>query len=71
MPIEHKVVEQIGEASKTAGKVEIRKKCRNYALKFVDRQRDEFRRLGVQGDFEHPYLTLSAEYENSIVDSFH
>jgi isoleucyl-tRNA synthetase len=70
MPIEHKVVQEMGDAAKTAGKVDIRKKCRNTALKFVDRQRDEFRRLGVQGDFEHPYLTLSPEYENSIVDSF-
>jgi isoleucyl-tRNA synthetase len=70
MPIEHKVVEQLGEAAKTMGKVEVRKKCRNYALKFMERQRDEFLRLGVRGDFEHPYLTLSPEYEDRIVDSF-
>ena len=71
MPIEHKVVEQLGEAAKTIGKIELRKKCRNYALKFMERQKKEFLRLGVQGDFDHPYLTLSARYENSIVDSFH
>lgn len=70
MPIEHKVVELLGDAAKTTGKVDLRKKCRNYALKFMERQRDEFRRLGVRGDFEHPYLTLSEQYENCIVDSF-
>lgn len=67
MPIEHKVVEQLGPKAKALSKVEIRKECRNYAAKFLDRQRDEFKRLGVFGDFENPYMTMSPAYELSLV----
>ena len=58
MPIEHKVVEKLGSKAKTMTKVEIRKECKEYAQKFLDRQRDEFKRLGVIGNFDHPYMTM-------------
>lgn len=70
MPIEHRVVEEMGAAAKTASKTEIRKKCREYALRFLDVQRGQFKRLGIFADWEHPYLTLSPEYEGKIVEAF-
>ena len=45
---------------------EVRQACRDYAMKFVDIQRTEFKRLGVLGDWDHPYLTLHASYEGAI-----
>ncbi len=67
MPIEHKVVEQLGPKVKAMSKVEIRNECRKYAGKFLDRQREEFKRLGVFGDFEKPYSTMDPAYELSLV----
>jgi isoleucyl-tRNA synthetase len=64
LPIELQVEQEIGRAEKAAlGPVEFRRLCDAYARKFVDFQRDEVRRLGVVGDWEHPYLTLSPDYE--------
>ncbi len=48
------------------GPAEVRKACREYALKFVGIQREEFKRLGVLGDWARPYLTLDASYEGAI-----
>ncbi|MGE0869156.1 MAG: isoleucine--tRNA ligase [Kofleriaceae bacterium] len=45
---------------------EVRRACRDYALKFVAIQRDEFKRLGILGDWDHPYLTLDKSYEGAI-----
>lgn len=68
MPIEHKVVEKLGGAkTKAMSKVELRAECRKYAEKFLDRQRDEFKRLGIFGDFGHPYMTMDPTYELSLV----
>ena len=58
MPIEHKVIEQLGSKAKGMSKLEIRKECKKYAEKFLERQKEEFKRLGVFGDFNHPYKTL-------------
>ncbi|HEY3804446.1 MAG TPA: isoleucine--tRNA ligase [Kofleriaceae bacterium] len=52
--------------SATMSAAEIRAACRNYALKFVEIQRTEFQRLGVLGDWAHPYLTLDRTYEGAI-----
>jgi len=49
---------------------EFRTKCREYALRFVDIQRDEFKRLGVLADWENPYLTLHRVYEETIAREF-
>jgi isoleucyl-tRNA synthetase len=67
MPIEHKVMEKLGSKAKTMTKVEIRNECRQYAQKFLDRQKDEFKRLGIFGDFDHPYMTMDPAYELSLV----
>ncbi|WP_324667656.1 isoleucine--tRNA ligase [Geochorda subterranea] len=70
MPIEHEVVRRHGVDRHAMPVVEFRRLCREYALHFVDVQREEFKRLGVWGDWEHPYLTLEPEYEARQVELF-
>lgn len=70
LPIELKVVESLGEKAHSIDPVELRKHCRKYAEKYVKIQMDAFKRLGVIGDFENPYLTMSKEYEIAIVEAF-
>ncbi|HOE65260.1 MAG TPA: class I tRNA ligase family protein, partial [Candidatus Hydrogenedentes bacterium] len=70
LPIEHKVVNELGDKAKTMSQVEIRRQCRAFALRYVDQHRQGFKRLGVTGDWERPYLTLSPEYVATIVRVF-
>jgi isoleucyl-tRNA synthetase len=64
LPIEHKVVQEMRKAGETsADPATIRKACEAYARKYIDIQREQFKRLGVLGDWENPYLTLNKEYE--------
>ncbi len=64
LPIELQVEKNIGRAKKLAlSKVEIRRLCKEYAEKYISIQRDEFKRLGVLGDWEKPYRTLDPSYE--------
>ena len=64
LPIELQVEKNVGRAKKlTMTKPEIRRLCKDYAEKYVSIQRDEFKRLGVLGDWDHPYLTLHPAYE--------
>lgn len=70
LPIEHQVLKELGEKKKTIQTPAIRKLCRDYAEKFYKIQRDEFRRLGVLGDWEHPYLTMNHAYEATILREF-
>lgn len=67
LPIELAVERVLGPKRQAMSAAEFRRACRDYALKFVDIQRNEFRRLGVLGDWEHPYLTLDKTYEGAIV----
>jgi isoleucyl-tRNA synthetase len=70
LPIEYKVLSELGEDAKQKSRMEIRAGCAEYALKYVDIQREQFRRLGVLGDWDKPYLTMSHEYESKIVEVF-
>jgi len=70
LPIEHKVVSELGEKAKSLSQVEIRRRCRAFALKYVDIHRRGFKRLGVTGDWQNPYLTLSPEYVATIIRCF-
>jgi len=64
LPIELQVEKNIGRAKKLAlSKAEIRRLCKEYAEKYISIQRDEFKRLGVLGDWERPYRTLDPAYE--------
>lgn len=66
LPIEHQVEINMGEKKAELSKLDIRKECRKYAAEYIDIQRDEFKRLGVLGLWEDPYLTMKNEYESSI-----
>ncbi len=67
LPIEKAIERELGSKRGAMSPAEFRRACREYALKYVDIQRTEFKRLGVLGDWEHPYLTLDGTYEGSIV----
>ncbi|MCM0081274.1 isoleucine--tRNA ligase [Geomonas sp. Red32] len=66
LPIELQVEKNLGSKKHEISKLEMRKLCREYAQKFVSIQRAEFERLGVIGDWEHPYLTMHNSYEGAI-----
>jgi len=63
LPIELQVEKNLGSKKHQMTKAEMRKECRVYAKKFIDIQREEFKRLGVLGDWDNPYLTMNYEYE--------
>ena len=63
LPIELKVEHELGEAKQKLSILDIRERCRQYALKYLDIQREEFKRLGVLGTWELPYLTMDPSYE--------
>ena len=64
LPIEFKVVQEMRkEGRKDATSADIRKACEVYARKYIDIQREQFKRLGVFGDWDNPYLTLDKKYE--------
>src|SRR6266550_2977184 len=64
LPIEFKVTQDMRKAGDTASDAAtIRKACEAYARKYIEIQRAQFKRLGVLGDWDNPYLTLNKEYE--------
>ena len=63
LPIELQVEKNLGSKKGSISKGEMRKECRSYARKFIDIQKEEFKRLGVLGDWENPYLTMTSRYE--------
>jgi len=67
LPIELEVDKKLGMKKLEIGILEKRRMCREYAARFVDIQREEFKRLGVLGDWEKPYLTMTNDYEATIV----
>ncbi len=70
LPIELKALKEIGVENGAIPPVELRKHCREYALKQVDNQSKQFQRIGVWGDFNDPYLTLKPEVEAGQVEIF-
>lgn len=67
-PIDQQVERRL--KGKEVSVIEFRRLCRDYALRYVKRQTEEFERLGVRGDFAHPYLTLDREYEATVTRAF-
>ncbi|TGG91090.1 isoleucine--tRNA ligase [Natronospirillum operosum] len=67
LPIEHKVETMIGRAGDKVDHKTFRRKCREYALQQIDGQRTSFKRLGVFGDWDNPYLTLDIRVEADII----
>jgi isoleucyl-tRNA synthetase len=70
LPIEHQVDKQLKAQGQVIPQVEVRARCRAYAKKFIDIQRDEFKRLGVLGDWERPYLTMNPHYVATIISEY-
>jgi isoleucyl-tRNA synthetase len=70
LPVEHEVEKSLGTKKGGLSIAEIRKRCRDYAGKFVGIQREEFKRLGVFGEWENPYLTMNFDYQATIVKEF-
>jgi len=68
LPIEHSVTTKLGDKAKELDKLEIRKICEEFAMKYVDIQKESFKRLGVIGFWEDPYLTLKPEYEAKVLE---
>jgi isoleucyl-tRNA synthetase len=71
LPIEIKVDEQLGRKKLEMPAVSVRRACRQYAEKYVELQRTQFQRIGVFGRWNEPYLTMSHQYEASILETFY
>ena len=63
LPIEWKIMEELGEKAKNMTPLQIRQECKKYALKWVEKQKEGFKRLGILGNWDNPYVTLRPEYE--------
>ena len=70
LPIESKVVTELGDKVREMSKRDIRKLCYKYAGKYAKIQSKQFQELGVFGDFENPYLTFKPSYEAGILEVF-
>ncbi len=70
LPIEFNVDNDLGARKAQMSAMEIRAACRKYAEKYVDLQRQDFKRLGVLGQWDDPYLTMSAQYQSVIAGAF-
>jgi isoleucyl-tRNA synthetase len=70
LPIEHQVDRELGDRRHEMPQVEKRRECRKYAEKFVNLQREEFKRLGVLAEWDNPYLTMTYDYEATTVNEF-
>src|SRR6266704_2701721 len=68
LPIEHQVDKDLGPRKASMTPLQVRAACRAYAEKFIAIQKEEFRRLGVLGEWRSPYLTIDSAYEGTIVD---
>jgi len=70
LPIESAIIKQTKLDRTKLSVTEFRDKCRDFALSYVGRQREEFKRLGVLGDWDNPYLTLDPEFEAEQIRIF-
>ncbi|MEG1727557.1 MAG: isoleucine--tRNA ligase [Acidaminococcaceae bacterium] len=70
MPIEHAAIKNLGLKREELDTLVLRNECKNYALKWIDDQREGFKRLGVLGDWENPYITLKPAYEAKQIRVF-
>ena len=70
LPIEHKVDQLLGAGKNGMSIADIRRECRRYAEKYIKIQREEFSRLGVLGEWDEPYYTMSYDYEATIARQF-
>jgi len=71
LPIEIKVDNQLGRKKLELPPLAVREECRKYAQKYLDLQREQFKRLGVFGRWERPYSTMDAQYESVVLETFY
>jgi isoleucyl-tRNA synthetase len=70
LPIENAVAKAFLAKKETPDRVTLRRACRDYARQWIDTQRVQFKRLGIRGDWDKPYLTMNYEFEAKIVEVF-
>ncbi|MFA4983870.1 MAG: isoleucine--tRNA ligase [Candidatus Omnitrophota bacterium] len=70
LPVEHQLFKELKINKSQIDQLEFRRKAYKYASRYVEIQKEEFKRLGIFGEWDNPYLTLSREYEEGIVRSF-
>jgi isoleucyl-tRNA synthetase len=70
LPIERQVEKELGGKKDSVSAAEFRRMCREFASRYVDQHRSDFKRLGIFGRWEDPYLTMSNQYEACIADTF-
>jgi isoleucyl-tRNA synthetase len=70
LPIEIKVDEQLGRKKLEMPAIAVRRACREYAEKYLDLQRTQFKRLGILGRWDEPYSTMTPGYESKIIETF-
>src|SRR5215813_8729783 len=71
LPIEIKVDQQLGGKKLQMKPLDVRLECRKYAQKYIDLQREQFKRIGVLGRFDKPYSTMTPEYESVVLATFY
>ncbi len=71
LPIEIKVDDQLGRKKLAMDPLAVREECRKYATKYLDLQREQFKRLGVLGRWERPYSTMDPQYESVVLETFY
>ncbi len=70
LPIEHKVAQELGDKVRGMAPMQIRKRCQDYAKKFVKLQSGQMQRLLTLADYDRPYLTMAKGYEGAVLDVF-
>ena len=70
LPIEQQAIKKLGVNRAETGPVEFRNICRDFALKYVKNQKEQMKRLGVMGDWDHEYITLQPEFEAKEIEVF-
>ncbi len=70
LPIEIKVDQQLGGKKLQMKPLDVRRECRKFAQKYLDLQRQQFKRIGVFGRFDHPYVTMDPQYESVVMETF-
>lgn len=70
LPIEHKVMQDLGDKAKAMEPIQVRRKCKTYAEKFVKLQKGQMQRLLTMADYDDPYLTMLPKYEQGVLDVF-
>ena len=70
LPIELAALKQLKKKKEEVPHLEFRKKARAYAQEYIAIQKEEFKRLGIMGEWDHPYLTMNYSYQATIADCF-